>query len=167
MKEFGLAKANGLHITLFHIMGDGEMNETSGKFYTGDLTNSTIENANLSETTIKYANMKNAQIIHVDLTGTTVRASNLSDMNVEGNAWWGMRMNQCDVYGLKFDGGTLEDATISNSHLVNSTFENCVIDGLIINGVSIKELIENHPDYRFNGEAVPQKTQYDDTQTRV
>ncbi|GMK37522.1 hypothetical protein PCCS19_05760 [Paenibacillus sp. CCS19] len=143
------------------------MNETNGKFYTGDLTNSTIENANLNETIIRYANMQNAQLIHVDLRGTTVRASNLSAMNVEGNAWWDMRMNKCDVYGMKFDAGTLEDATVSNSHLVNVTFENCMIDGLMINGVSIKELIENHPDYRCNEETVPQKTVYNEAGARV
>ncbi len=26
-------------------------------------------------------------------------------------------MNQCDIFGLNFDAGTLEGATISNSHL--------------------------------------------------
>ena len=53
---------------------------TFGEFYSGDLTNSMIENANLNEETIRYTNMKNAQIIHVDLTATTVRASKLSEM---------------------------------------------------------------------------------------
>jgi hypothetical protein len=73
-----------------------------------------------------------------------------------------MRMNQCDVFGLNFDTGTLENATLSNSHLVNLTIDNCVIDGLKINGVSIRELIENHPDYRFNEESIPKKTLYND-----
>jgi uncharacterized protein YjbI with pentapeptide repeats len=148
-------------------MGVAWMNETNSKFYTGDLTNSTIENANLNETTIKLANMKSVQIIHVDLTGSTVRASNLSEVFLEGNAWWGMRMNQCDVFGLNFDSGTLEDSTVSNSHLVNLTIDNCVIDGLVINGVSIKELIENHPDYRFNGETVSKKTLYNEARNRT
>ncbi|WP_256759887.1 pentapeptide repeat-containing protein [Cohnella sp. WQ 127256] len=131
------------------------------------MTNSTIENANLNETTIRYANMKNAQIIHVDLTGTTVRASNLSEMNMEGNAWWDMRMNRCDVYGLNFDAGTLEGATVANSHLVNLTIDNCVIDGLKINSVLIKELIENHPDYRFNGESIPKNIHYNEAGERI
>jgi len=143
------------------------MNETSGKFYSGDLTNSTIENANLNETTIRFANMKNVQIIHVDLTGSTIRASNLSEMNVEGNAWWDMQMKQCDVFGLNFEAGTLGNAMISNSHLVNLTIENCVIDKLRINGVFIKELIENHPDYRFNGESIPENTHYNESGERI
>ncbi|NIK80472.1 uncharacterized protein YjbI with pentapeptide repeats [Paenibacillus castaneae] len=111
--------------------------------------------------------MKNAQIVHVDLTGSTVRASNLSEVNLEGNAWWDMRMNQCDIFGLNFDSGTLEDSTVSNSNLVNLTIDNCVIDGLKINGVLIKELIENHPDYRFNGKSIPKNTLYNEDRNRI
>ncbi|QHW32813.1 pentapeptide repeat-containing protein [Paenibacillus rhizovicinus] len=143
------------------------MDQTRGQLFTGDLTNATIENASLNETTIKFANMKNAQFLHVDFTGSTVRASNLSEVNVEGNAWWGMRMNACDVFDMQFNAGILEGATVSNSHLVHLTIDNCVIDGLVINGVSIKELIENHPDYRLHAESVPSRTRYDESRNRL
>lgn len=144
-----------------------QFNMSGIKFTEGNLANSAFESVNLEGTTFKYANMRNMQFTHVDLSGSNVNASNLSRMTIEGNAWWEMTMKECDVYGLSFSSGTIESAKIENSHLVDLQIENCEIDGLRINGVLIKELIENHPDYKCDPLVIPNKVVYDNNRKRV
>lgn len=100
-----------------------------------------LRNANLSNCTLDYAEMRDTVLENCDFTNArmfkvVIKNANCKDVNFSGASFRGASITFCDLCGANFKSADLEMADLSNSNLKNAD-----LSGASIKGVALKNCI--------------------------
>jgi hypothetical protein len=100
----------------------------------------TIENANFSGDSLRYANLIGADLSGVDLIGADLRNANLRYANLRDAYLRDAYLRGADLRYANFSGANLRDADLRGAYLENADLENADLSGADISGAKDKEM---------------------------